>query len=106
MEENKIPENPFTFPNTDGTTFCTDGMTLRDYLAAKAMQSILNHKHYDGQQMYELSSTSGLSSYAIMGDEPPKEAYERAKQNQLNQAVYVSELSYFVADAMLKQREL
>ena len=38
IEEQK-PSNPHAFPNTDGTTFCNDGMTLRDYFAAKSISN-------------------------------------------------------------------
>jgi hypothetical protein len=38
------PENPLAFPNTDCQTFSHDGMTLRDYFAAKAMQSLILQK--------------------------------------------------------------
>lgn len=106
--EEQKPENPNAFPFSAayGHPAACGGMTLRDYFAAKAMQTILNQKHYDGQQLYELSATSGLNNYYASEVEPPKEAYEIAKQNQLSQADYVAELSYLMADAMLKQREL
>ena len=38
--ENKKPENPSAFPLVD----CTDGITLRDYFAAKAMQALFSNK--------------------------------------------------------------
>jgi len=79
MEENKIPENPFAFPNTDGTTFCTDGMTLRDYFAAKAMQSII--RKYNGTK---------------------SDSFDFDDDDETTVAAY----SYSIADAMLKQREL
>ncbi len=42
MEENKKPENPFAFPYSDDLNgYSQDGMTLRDYFAAKAMQALL-----------------------------------------------------------------
>ena len=45
MNENKKPENPFAFPNTDGQSFCNDGMTLRDYFANSAMQGELSGQY-------------------------------------------------------------
>jgi len=39
MEENKKPENPNAFPVLDHN----DGMTIRDYFAAKSMQGIIAH---------------------------------------------------------------
>jgi len=33
--------NPLAFPNTDGQTFCHDGMTLMDYFAAQALQGLI-----------------------------------------------------------------
>lgn len=38
MNETK---NLFAFPLTDGKNFANDGMTLRDYFAAKAMQGFI-----------------------------------------------------------------
>lgn len=43
--ENSKPNNPNAFPygyGTDNYDRSQDGMTLRDYFAAKAMQSIIN----------------------------------------------------------------
>lgn len=79
---------------------------LRDKFANSAMQSILLQKHYDGQQLYDLSPNNGLSSYSMLGDEIPEYAIQQAKQHQLDQADFVAKLSYIMADAMLKQREL
>lgn len=43
MEENKKPENPEAFPILDpNSSFWNPGMTLRDYFAAKVMQSMIN----------------------------------------------------------------
>ncbi len=54
MEENKKPGNPHAFPTTwdtsyNATTQTEDGMTLRDYFANSAMQSIMvgeDYKHH------------------------------------------------------------
>jgi hypothetical protein len=44
MENKKRkPNNPYAFPLTDSVSFCTDGMSLRDYFAAKAMQSYIRN---------------------------------------------------------------
>ena len=75
MSIEKKPSNPFAFPNTDGTTFCTDGMTLRDYFANSAMQGMLSNT-----AMFDLLNGNA---------------------NEI-----ASRLSYELADAMLKQREL
>jgi hypothetical protein len=74
-------KNPAAFPRPfSGTTqYAQDGMTLRDYFAAKAMQGLLTIP------AKELSN--GLS------DEYPR----------LDS--YVSYLSFAMADAMLKARE-
>lgn len=103
LNENKKPENPNAFPIEKISQYGY-GMTLRDYFASKAMGTILNHKYYDGQQKYELNANSGLYSYSIMGEDAPEEDIYEAKRNQLNQASYIAELSYLVADAMLKER--
>ncbi|AVR47222.1 hypothetical protein C7S20_19285 [Christiangramia fulva] len=42
MGKDEKTKNPFAFPVTDGETFCQDGMTLRDYFAAKAMQALID----------------------------------------------------------------
>ena len=42
MEENKKPENPSVFPLPNGRW--SDGMTLRDYFAAKVIQVYVNTK--------------------------------------------------------------
>lgn len=79
--ENK-PENPNAFPHGYGTDVyerCEQGMTLRDYFAAKAMQGLLSNpewmKIYNGEKY-------------------------------LMQKEIICEVSYVQADAMLKQREL
>ena len=77
MEENKKPSNQPAFPNGKQIQICEQGMTLRDYFAAKAMQGICA----DGHTFWDNSS--------IQGD-------------PLNIAI----LSFKIADAMLKQREL
>ena len=81
--ENK-PNNPNAFPialKDNSNPFRSDasGMSLRDYFAAKAMQGMLaNSEHVQ----------------TLMGNNP----------NPLPD--YVAILSYNLADAMLKQREL
>lgn len=73
MNENKKPQNPNAFPSDYETTH--NGMTLRDYFANSAMQTLINKQvnteKYIGKTVGEV----------------------------------VSELSYGYADAMLKQRE-
>lgn len=75
------PKNPFAFscatPQGNGIVK-QNGMTLRDYFAAKSMQSIIvssKHDNYTGN-------------------------------NGMPVPNFVSEQSYLIADAMLKQREL
>jgi len=79
MEENRKPNNPGAFPQTDLQGNLYPGMTLRDYFAAKAMQSILN----------------GIYSNNT-----------RTLENIANSFELVSKNSYWFADEMLKQREL
>lgn len=82
MEENKKPENPQAFAYGYGTDVyerAQDGMTLRDYFAAKAMNGITANP--DWMKEYK-------------GDK------------YLMQSRIVAEVSYGIADAMLKQREL
>lgn len=47
MSQEQKPENPSSFPLTDGTSFCTDGMTLRDYFANSAMQGLLSNSTFN-----------------------------------------------------------
>jgi hypothetical protein len=68
--EDKL-KNPDAFP-CDNKSEGYSGMSLRDYFAAKAMQSVMTG---DGYRMYSL----------------PED---------------MAQLSYLMADAMLKQREL
>ena len=77
MEENKKPENPSAFPVHPSINSDRDaGMTLRDYFAAKAMQSFLSNCG-----KYNLLNTSEIP-------------------------LLISKDSYKIADIMLKQREL
>jgi hypothetical protein len=80
MEENKKPDNPDAFPTPNDRW--SDGMTLRDYFAAKAMQGFISDR-----EMY----------MAIMMDR---------KTSDLSPDEYIANQSYNLADAMLKQREL
>jgi len=66
------PSNPRAFPQEYQDGDFQAGMTLRDYFAAKAMQSVMTG---EGYRMYSV----------------PEE---------------IAQLSYLMADAMLKQREL
>ena len=79
--ENKKPHNPQAFPQEwiqNGTTDnWENGMTLRDYFANSAMQGICA----DGHTFWDNSSIQG---------------------NPLT----IAKLSFEIADAMLKQREL
>jgi len=85
--ENKTPSNPNAFP-VDGMYAAeslankNSGMTLRDYFAAKAMQGLITNERIAGN----------IASYA--------------NQNDLNGNESVALISYNMADAMLKQREL
>lgn len=83
METNNKPKNPEAFPNTIVNNMGAiiggqNGMTLRDYFANSAMKGII--------------SNSDLSNI-ISGN------------NGMPNPEYVSEVSYQLADAMLKQRE-
>lgn len=77
MEDRK-PENPCAYPIINEGTVYETGMTLRDYFAAKAMQSLLISSNYN---LY--TGNNGLPVPAFIS----KEAYD-------------------IADAMLNQREI
>lgn len=42
MAENKKPENPNAFACAAGDEFLQEGMSLRDYFAARAMQALID----------------------------------------------------------------
>ena len=67
----------FAFPNTDGTSFCNDGMTLLDYFANTAMIENMRRAY------------PGNDSHIA---EPE---YDK-----------IAKYSYDMAKAMIKQREL
>lgn len=75
-------ENPNAFPSTNhnslsGEAYTDEGMTLRDYLAAKAMQSL-----------------------TIPGDQ------DQIIQDAMDEkAKYIAEASYIIANAMLEERQ-
>lgn len=78
MTENKKPENVSAFPalHLDGH----EGMTLRDYFAAKVMQSILTN-------------------------DPLLKTILKGQKKDENNLDNIAKQSYQMADAMLKQRE-
>ena len=76
IEEQK-PSNPPAFACIDNMSFHQPGMTLRDYFAANAMQSIIDSNYY--------SNCTGNNGMPV-----PE---------------FVAKESYLMADAMLKQRE-
>jgi len=84
MKEDKKPSNPNAFPNDihesmNESEYKHKGMTLRDYFAAKAMQSILN----------------GIYSNNTLTPSTMSDSFELVSKN-----------AYWFADEMLKQREL
>ncbi len=84
MESNKTtPSNPNAFPmyNELGNLH-DEGMTLRDYFAAKAMQSIIQAKLINGGKDFVIGADNEVTN------------------------LIVSKVSYTMADAMLKIREL
>lgn len=85
MEEKTQFAFPFSIEESDGgheyTTQFT-GMTLRDYFAAKAMQSTLSNQDL-------------ITSCNQLGE-----------KNNLTNSEALSLFSYQIADAMLKQRDL
>jgi hypothetical protein len=76
--ENTKSNNPYVHPIQENTLTNYGGITLRDYFAAKAMQSIIISNHYD---------------------------FCRAN-NGLPSPEFITNEAYNFADEMLKQREL
>lgn len=101
-------------PNTNEKYFyANEGMDLRDYFAAKAMQSIMNNPQYDIPILDEDVEESPEGSYT------KNNAYNRyyvdlnvySKNKSTTYKVItsyeqrVARESYKIADAMLKERE-
>ena len=92
MEENKKPENPNAFPyvetyiqNGAGAIKAynaKEGMSLRDYFAAKAMQA-----HILGANENSRAITSEM------------------RRREMNAQTLIAKMAYEYADAMLKERE-
>jgi len=76
--EDKKPNNPYVHPIQENTLTNYNGITLRDYFASKAMAGIISNQS----------------------------EIERLKTLGTNTNDFISIISYNVADAMLKQREL
>jgi len=58
MGVNKFPKGPLAFPNAVPDTFYdfNDGMTLRDYFAAKVINGMLSNPRYNSLSPDELAS--------------------------------------------------
>lgn len=69
MKEDKKPENPNAFPTGKQIQICEQGMTLRDYFAAKAMHAYMTGIHYKN---VETAKQVVLASYS-MADEMLKQ---------------------------------
>ena len=88
-EQEKKPSNPSAFPepyanDPNSAISHTKGMTLRDYFANSAMQGIISNEE--------------LRVKILMDNKDGRE------ENSVNKDISV--LSYSLADAMLKAREL
>lgn len=81
----KRPDNPPAFPVIHPAGVSHQGMTLRDYFAAKAMQAMI-------------TATSADRSY-------PDLDWKISPASPTTVAEHVSYLSYCMADAMLAARE-
>jgi len=79
--EDQKPKNPQAFPATKDMEMKYQGMTLRDYFAAKAMQALLSNRDNIGF----LPGPGGERNRVISG---------------------LCQDSFDVADAMLKAREI
>jgi len=77
MEENRKPSNPDLYKGAVG--MIEDRVTLRDYFANNAMQSVIRKYNGTKSDSYNLDSED---------------------------AEAIADYSYEIADAMLKQREL
>ena len=58
------PNNPLAFPTGTGITPYNSGMTLRDYLAAKAMVAFIDKDEWQST-IGEVSKEVALKSYAM-----------------------------------------
>ena len=90
MKENKKPENVSAFPALHLNSH--EGMTLRDYFAAKAMQGLIIKTTERKLSIYsKILIFFGRNGWTI--------DYELSESK-------ISKSAYNIADAMLKQREL
>jgi hypothetical protein len=90
MDKNKTAF-PYVFTNLNGETEIDTGMTLRDYFAAKAMQSFVTSTITNESTLFnKIKVFLGIKKYTL--------------DFNLSGSV-VSKSAYEVADAMLKERE-
>lgn len=55
---------PYEFKYSDGTAERSEGMTLRDYFAAKAMQAIIAKSPFlDNPQTFEVYQKTAIGAY-------------------------------------------
>jgi len=89
MKKNKKPTNPKAFPSLEtdrNGNYFAEGMTLRDYFAAKE-KCVLTNAYW----------ACDIFQTAII---------EQAKKENKSVQELMSEMAYSESDAMLKQREL
>ena len=77
--QNKKPGNPQAFPlsygqDQDGFPNCSEGMTLRDYFAAKAMQGYLSNP--------ELLKKESIEDMTVLSEKSFLVANEMLKQRE------------------------
>lgn len=94
MENENKPNNPSAFPNSDFAFNIehAGGMTLRDYLAAKAMNGFMHRVYANDTNVFKR-----LLNFLGIGGGYCDVSYNYKK---------LSKESYVLADEMLKQREL
>lgn len=77
-KDNSGPAFPVTPENYDQSGYCGEGMTIRDYFAAKAMQGMIINGGYD---------------------------YEETESNSTARSRLVAADAYRYADAMIAERD-
>lgn len=97
----KPTDNPQAFPAVTNTGY-KEGMTLLDYFAGEAMNTLLDQKYPDGSPVYPLNHRCYLSTGY---DSKPSEkeiaaAHERVKAD----AALIAQRSYLMSEAMLAER--
>ena len=83
------------FPLKEPLTSDSEGMTLRDYFAAKAMQGMMAQSHH----------TPGVLDWTSAGRGWGEDCANSLNRHEEHMAMTMAGFAYQIADAMLKTRQ-